>query len=319
MRALDSKTLRGLWAAVPTPWTRDGTLDEGVLGRNCQRLAGAKVDGIYTTDSDGEFYAVEIAEFRKLAKAFGKAMESTGVNAAMGVTWCNTQGITDRIRTALDAGIPNVHIGLPFFMPLAKPDVDQFFDDLAQTAPEARWIHYAHPTITPTLTGADYARLSERFPEQFIGTKLAASSIAELTEILVRSPGLAHFVVDTTMAHGMLMGAKGCYSYWVNTMPRWHRAYMDACVDRRWDDAIGYHLKLVGWEAESFPRIRELRHRHAITGNARVTLTRFLEDSSVTKPPYYPLAPELLLELQASFKRSWAQEIADERFAEHSP
>jgi dihydrodipicolinate synthase/N-acetylneuraminate lyase len=245
-------------------------------------------------------------------------MQSTGVagvDAAMGVTWCNTQGIIDRIRAALDAGIPNVHIGLPFFMPLAKPDVDRFFDDLAKAAPQARWIYYAHPSFMPILTGADYARLSQRFPEQFIGTKLAAASIIELTEILTRSPGLAHFVVDKTMAHGMLMGAKGCYSYWVNTMPRWHRAYMDACLARRWDDAIRYHLKLVGWEAQAFAKIAELRHRHAITGKARAALTGFLEDTGVTSPPYYPLAPELLLELQSSFNQFWSREIADEKFA----
>lgn len=79
MRALNRQTLKGLWSAVPTPWDERGDLDEGVLTRNCERLAAAGVDGIYTTDSDGEFYAIELDEFRRLAVVFGRAMERAGM------------------------------------------------------------------------------------------------------------------------------------------------------------------------------------------------------------------------------------------------
>ena len=95
MRTLNRQTLKGLWSAVPTSWDEHNALDEGALSRNCEQLVAADIDGIYTTDSDGEFYAIELDEFRRLATIFGKAVEQIGVDAAMGVTWSHTQGVAE--------------------------------------------------------------------------------------------------------------------------------------------------------------------------------------------------------------------------------
>lgn len=314
MRVLDAGTLKGLWSALPTPWNERGEVDEGILSRNCRRLAAAGIDGIYTTDSDGEFYAIELDQFQRLARSFAKAMETANVGAAMGVTWTSTQGIVDRIKSSCDAGIPNVHVGFPFFMPLAKPDVDRFWDDLAQAVPDARWIHYAHPQCGPPLTGADYARLAERFPEQLIGTKLSERDILRLTEILMRSPELAHFVTDPILAPGMMLGAKGCYSYWVNTMPSWHRRYMEACLSGDWATADVCHKRLIEFELAHVQPIVEAGHSHGIIGKARGALTPFLEETGITKAPYTPVSHELWEQLKIGFERYWAAEIESEGF-----
>ncbi len=314
MRALDTTTLNGLWSAVATPWTTGGDIDEGALQRNCQKLASAGVDGIYTSDSDGEFYAIERDEFQQLATIFGKAMDQTEVDAAMGVTWSSTQGIIDRIKIACDVGIPNFHVAFPFFMPLAKSDIERFWEDLANAAPEARWVHYAHPRCGPPLTGFDYARLAKLFPEQFIGSKLATSVISELTEIMNNSGHLAHFTTDPSMAVGMMLGAKGCYSYWVNTLPQWHIQYMNACKEGNWDKATQYHKKLIDWESKNFNSIRDAGYRHGIVGKARATLTGWLEDSGITRPPYYPVLVKMQRELKQAFDEYWAPEITAENF-----
>lgn len=313
MRALNRQTLKGLWSAVPTPWDERGDLDEGVLTRNCERLAAAGVDGIYTTDSDGEFYAIELDEFRRLAVVFGRAMERAGVDAAMGVSWSHTRGIIDRIKASCDAGIPNVHVAFPIFMPPARSDVDRFWEDLARAAPQARWIHYAHARCGPALTGADYARFAARFPEQFIGSKLGTADLMELSEVLINSPGLAHFVVDPTLAAGMLLGARGCYSYWVNTLPGWHRRYMDACQAGDWAAAAACHKKLIGWELTYVRPLREAGHLHGIIGKARAALTGFLEDSGRTRRPYYPVSSERYREFKAAFDVYWVAEVEAER------
>ena len=312
MRALSPGTLRGLWSAVPTPWDVRGELDEGVLGRNCEQLAAAGIDGIYTTDSDGEFYAIELDEFRRLARAFGAAMEAVHLDAAMGVTWTHTRGIIERIKASCDAGIPNVHVAFPFFMQLAASDVDRFWDDLARAVPEARWIHYAHPRCGPALSGADYARLAQRFPEQLIGSKLSERDIIPLTEILMRSAGLAHFITDPILAPGMMLGAKGCYSYWFNTLPHWHRRYMDACLAADWAVAGACHKRLMEWELTHMQPIQAAGHNHGIIGKARGTLTGFLEETGITRAPYAPVPAELRRPLKAAFDEYWAAEIAAE-------
>ncbi|MBI3852740.1 MAG: dihydrodipicolinate synthase family protein [Verrucomicrobia bacterium] len=311
MRALDKTNLTGLWAAIPTPWKPNGRLDERALFGNCERLAATKVDGIYTTDSDGEFYAIELAGFRRLARVFSRAMERAGLGAQMGVTWFNTQGIIDRIRVACDVGIPNVHVAFPCWMPLTAQDLSRFFEDLASAEPQARWIHYTHPKTGPSLTGKDYARLSRQFPDQLVGTKLTSSNLLELSDILGHAPDLAHFVCDTTMVVGMLLGAKGCYSYWINTLPQWHRTWFDACLKGNWSEAAERHKKLILWELNFIKKIREAGH----VVKARVALTGFLKDSGASKPPYYPLPEEEQEKLLRSFNEYWAEELRDEAFS----
>jgi dihydrodipicolinate synthase/N-acetylneuraminate lyase len=284
-----------------------------MLRRNCERLAKvARVDGIYTTDSDGEFYAIELDEFRQLARTFGQAMEAAGVDAVMGVTWSSTQGVVDRLKAARDAGIPNAHVGYPMFMPMAKSDVDRFWDDLACAVPESRWIHYAHPRCGPTMTGADYTRIARQHPEQLIGTKLGTVSIVEITEIITHSPQLAHFSVDPFLAPATLLGAKGNYSYWVNTMPRWMRRYMDTCLAGDWAAAMAFHNKLNEWEFTHIKPVRDAGHLHGIIGKARAALTGFLEDTGITRAPYSPVSEEMQRKLKAAFEQFWATEIADE-------
>ncbi len=315
MRALDRDNLQGLWAAVATPWDESGKLDCGILAENCRRLASENVDGIYTTDADGEFYAVELEEFSLLAKAFSQAMEAVGVDAAMGVSWFSTQGVIDRIRIAVDAGIPNVHVALPLFMPLADGDVDRFFEDLARQIPDARWIHYAHSSSLPVLSGRDYSRLAECYRDQLIGTKIAAAfDVSSLTEILSNAPVLAHLVGDPTLSIGMLLGASGNCSYWVNSLPRWSRQYMDACMVGRWQEAVACHKKLWLWELQHVAPLERAGHRHGIVSRALGMVSGFLVEGGETRAPYYPISPELLSRLKSDFEMYWVDELRQESF-----
>lgn len=315
MKVLDANNVKGLWAALPTPWTTGGKLDEGTLQRNCEKLAEAGVDGIYTTDSDGEFYAIEQREFGRIAKIFGKAMERLKLPGQMGVTWSHTKGIVDRAEAACAVGLNTVHVAFPFFMPLAKGDVDRFWDDLATSVPEARWVHYAHPRCGPPLGGKDYQRLLERHPRQFIGTKLTTSDVIGLSEIIGRTPNLAHFVGDRTLLAGTLLGARGCYSYWANTLPTWHRTLWTACKERRWEKAAAMQAKLETWEQGPMQRLRDAGYRHSAMAKARIALTAWLEDVPVSRAPYSPVAPALQAELQRDFDRYWGVELRREKFA----
>jgi len=185
VRALNRQTLKGLWSAVPTPWDERGDIDGGMLARNCEKLASAGVDGIYTTDSDGEFYAIELEEFRRLSGLFGKAMERAGVDAAMGVTWSHTRGVIDRIKAA--------------------------------------------------------------------------------------------------------------------------------CLTNDWVTAAACHKKLIAWELTHVKPLREAGYLHGIIGKARAALTGFLEDTGRTRPPYYPIQPDLRRTFQASFDAYRSEEIRVER------
>ncbi|MEK7752906.1 MAG: hypothetical protein AAB654_13375, partial [Acidobacteriota bacterium] len=224
------------------------------------------------------------------------------------VTWSHTEGIIDRIKAALDAGVPNVHVAFPYWMPLAKADVPRFFDDLARGAPEARWIHYRTPRAHVLPFGADYASYHRNHPEQFIGTKLGTSDIAEITEIIVHAPALSHFAIDYCSVPAALAGARGVYSYWVNTLPAWTLETWRLCEQCCWQEAMRRQARLVRWESEHIQRLRQLGHLHAIVGKARVALSGFLLDRGHTRAPYYPADPAIIAELRREFDTFWAEE-----------
>jgi 4-hydroxy-tetrahydrodipicolinate synthase len=296
------------------PWTFDGMLDFDVLQRNVARLAAVPCDGIYTTDSDGEFYAVEFAEFRAFVPKFVHLMEGTDCGVQIGVTWTNTQGIIDRMKICVDCGVTAMHVGYPYWMPLNRDDVNRFWDDLAAAVPEARWIHYNTQRAHVRMTGASYLRLSARFPEQFIGTKLGTQNFVELSEIIGATPHLAHFVTDYAVVPGLMLGGRGVYSFWVNSLPRWHRRLIDCCLAHKWDEAMRMQLKFNQWECTCVEPLVEQGYLHGVIGKARCAAAGFLQDDGFTRAPYLPMPKNLVEQLSRDFQLQWREELLAEAF-----
>jgi len=87
---------------------------------------------------------------------------------------------------------------------------------------------------------------------------------------------------------------------------------MDACLAGDWASATAFHRKLNEWEFNHIKPIRDAGHLHGIIGKARAALTGFLEDSGLTRPPYYPVSDAIQLGLKSAFEQFWASELADE-------
>lgn len=164
---------------------------------------------ICATDSDGEFYAIELELFTELARIFGKGMCHTFLNAAMGFTWSHTEGIADRIKAALDAGIPNMRVALPYCMPLAKGNAPRFLDDLAKAAPEARWMHHPTPRAHLVPSGNEYAEYQQTYPDdaqQFRGHCTAVRIGEQFAFLYVRTQSTFRSQGGQDLWHGRLPG-----------------------------------------------------------------------------------------------------------------
>jgi hypothetical protein len=66
------------------------------------------------------------------------------------------------------------------------------------------------------------------------------------------------------------------------------------------------------WELEHISKLRTAGHLHGIIGKARAALSGFLEDSGLTRPPYYPVPDALQAELRRAFRDYWADELVAE-------
>jgi dihydrodipicolinate synthase/N-acetylneuraminate lyase len=313
MATMTRENLRGVWAAVATPFDRDDRFDEGVLRENLRRLAGAGVHGAYTTDSDGEFYAIELDEFRTIVDAFADECERLGLPSQVGVTWSNTKGVVDRVRHALDRGIQGAHVGHPFFMPMTPGSLARFWDDVQEAVPESfALIHYNTRRCPNYLLAADYAELAARIPS-LVGTKHTSSDFHEFSTLTRTVPELAHFVGEHVFTPFALFGARGIYSWFVNFNARYMVDWYDDIAAGRWEAAVHRQDRMTAF-------IRELMstlggpgegNLHAIVGKAVTASSSFLVPANNTRRPYLAIDDALIETFRVRVRESFADLLPD--------
>ena len=303
---LTRDNLNGVWAAIATPFDDDDRFAEGVFRENVRRLHAAGVHGIYTTDSDGEFYAIELDEYRRIVDAFADEAQRLGVPTQVGVTWSHTRGIVDRLRHAADRGILGAHVGHPFFMPMSPDSYRVFWEDVRSAVPEAfALIHYNTPRAHNLQSGPDYAVLRREIPN-LVGTKHVGADVPEFMRLVAAAPDLSHFTGEHAWTPFALFGARGIYSWFANFNPRYLVEWHDDLAAGRWEAA-----KLRQQRMHAFMEASRILHEggnlHGILGKAIAAWSPFLVSNNRTRRPYLPVREETL----RRFRRVVDEEFAD--------
>jgi 4-hydroxy-tetrahydrodipicolinate synthase len=294
---LTRDNLHGVWAAIATPFDEQDRFDEGTFRENLRRLAASGVHGIYTTDSDGEFYAIELDEFRRIVEVFADETQRLGIPTQVGVTWSHTQGMVDRLKIAAERGILGAHVGHPFFMPMSPESYRVFWDDIQRAVPD--WfglIHYNTPRVHNYQYGPDYARLLEQAPN-LIGTKHVGSSVPEFLTLMQHAPQLSHFTGEHAMTPFMFMGARGIYSWFVNFNAPYMVAWYDAIQAGDWDEARRRQQRLHAF-SEAIKPLHGEGNLHGIIGKALTAASDFLVPANRTRRPYLPVPDETIRQVR---------------------
>jgi 4-hydroxy-tetrahydrodipicolinate synthase len=303
---LTRENLHGVWAAIATPFDENNRFDEGVFRENLRRLAASGVHGIYTTDSDGEFYAIELAEFKQIINVFADETQRLGIPTQVGVTWCNTQGMVDRLQYAASRGILGAHVGHPFFMPMSKESYEAFWQDIQQAVPD--WfalIHYNTPRVHNYQRGPDYAVLEETVPN-LVGSKHVGADFPEFMTLMASSKKLSHFTSEHAFTPYSMFGARGVYSWFANFNAPYMVAWYDDIVNQRWESAIHRQKRLHDFIlAKGF--LDGTGNLHGIVGKAVSGASPFLIGANRTRKPYLPV-PDALVE---KFRRVVEEQFPD--------
>jgi dihydrodipicolinate synthase/N-acetylneuraminate lyase len=285
---LTRENLRGIWAAIPTPFNETGGLDLGVFRENIRRLHAGGVDGIYTTDADGEFYGIELDEFRRLVTVLGEECRRLGVPTQAGCTWANTAGTIDRLRSCADAGILGAHVGHPFFMPMDRRSLSAFWAAIGDAVPDHfALIHYATPRCPNRLTGADYAIVSGRVPN-LVGVKFTGSDFSEFLDLTTKAPGLSYFVSEKVFAPFYPYGARGIYTWFANANAPYLRDWYRELQANQWQQAARRQRRLHEFSAAA-QELRDDGYLHGILNKARAAASDFLVPNNRTRAPYLPV------------------------------
>ena len=155
-KALARENVRGLWIAIPTPFTSDGgQIDEEALAASVEHyIAGLRVDGIFCGGVMGEFWALSLDERKRVHELVARrAARRVPVMAQVG-----HHVFSDTVRLCEHAIEHGIDFGIamnPYYPPTPPPElVRTWYEALAGASPLPMFLFntmYAGYTLSPEL------------------------------------------------------------------------------------------------------------------------------------------------------------------------
>ena len=102
IQRLTRQNLHGVWAAITTPFDDNDRFDEDALRENVRRLAPPACTAFTPPIATASSTPSSSMSSSESSRVFRRRDTAPGVPSMAGVTWCNTQGMIDRLRFAAD-------------------------------------------------------------------------------------------------------------------------------------------------------------------------------------------------------------------------
>jgi 4-hydroxy-tetrahydrodipicolinate synthase len=240
MRQLKAKDIYGIWAGVTMAWDEHFRFDEESYAKNILRTIKAKVQGIYTTGSTGEFYAIDFDEFKRMVDIQSELCGKVGMPLQIGCCSDATHKTIKLLEYAADhKEVGAAQVNLPYWMELSDKEVVQFFKDLNSACPDLPLVFYNIPRAKRFLHASDYLRILEVCPS-LVGVKYtyAGTHFSALQDDIAATPMLSYFVAENLLVSGMQLGARGSYSSLIATNPKFMLTLYKKAAEGQWDEAM---------------------------------------------------------------------------------
>ncbi|WP_329577596.1 dihydrodipicolinate synthase family protein [Streptomyces sp. NBC_01361] len=214
--------ISGLWPALLTPLTEDGSIDHPALTTLAKDLVLRGIDGLVPLGSTGEFTEFNAQERRAILETVVIAADRR-VPILAGVSGLSTAETCDHGRIAAEAGVDAVLALPPVYW---KVSDDRIFDHFVSVADatDLPVVVYDFPGLTAQpLTTALLERLAVEEP-RVIGAKLTVRDVMTVTAALgATRPYRPDFSIVTgfedLIPAAMWAGADGAISGMANVIP----------------------------------------------------------------------------------------------------
>ena len=175
--------IRGILAAVVTPFTADGSaIDEDNLRAQVDRLIDAGIHALVPTGSTGEFASLSLDEHKRVIELYVEAAAGR-VPVIAGIGGLTNQITIELAKHAKQVGADALMVVPPFYEPLGFEDVKFFLTSVSEAA-DLPIVYYNIPGITGAkLSAAELAELGEIENVNYL--KDTSGDAVSLTELLV--------------------------------------------------------------------------------------------------------------------------------------
>ncbi len=242
---LDRDTFIGPWAGLPVAWSEEDSFDEDIFRRDLGRCCEAGIPGIYSGGTTGEFYAMELEEFRQVTRTMVESCHAYDRPAMVGCTSTYTRGAGLRARWAAEIDADAIQVGLPFWMEVAEEEVVPFFREVSRAAGGRPLSIYDTKRAKKALTLAQHQAIKEAVPN-YMMVKANAGTLGATGEGCEALSSFVNvFVSEHSWAELGPRGARGCCSAMVYWNPRVVLDLWAKMRDGEWDalQQNALHLK----------------------------------------------------------------------------
>lgn len=201
--------LTGVLAAIPTPFTEDGSaIDADALRAQVERMIDARLGGIVPTGTTGEFTSLSDTEYREVIRLNVEAAAGR-IPVVAGIGHTSTAGAIELAQYAEQVGADAIMLVPPFYDPLSFDALKVFLQTVAE-AISVQIVYYNVPGATGvSLDAAQLAEIGAIDGVDYF--KDTSGDAVTFTDVLTnRSDAITAFNGwDTLTFYGLALGAKG--------------------------------------------------------------------------------------------------------------
>ncbi len=211
--------LRGIFAAMITPFDKDENVDEKAMETLLNWSIDQGVNGVFVVSSTGESWALSFEEKTRLfQQAVAVVKKRVPVIAGVGVP--STREAIRLAEAAQAAGVDYLCAVPPSFVRPSQEELLVHYSALAQ-ASSVPLLLYNIPMLAGNVLGTPAVRmLAERFP-QIVGIKDSSGDLTLLNDLLwQRRPDFSVVTgIDTLVLPGLQAGSQGAILGSANVCP----------------------------------------------------------------------------------------------------
>lgn len=242
-RLLTSADIKGVIAAIVTPFDSNGQINPGAIETIVEYLVSNGVHGIMTTGGTGEFPML-LREERKYVTQLVVEQVNGRVPVIAGTASCSTQETLLLMEDAAEAGAGAAIVVAPYYFRLPEDTLYRYYMELADRG-ALPVVLYNNPLYTGNnLSATTMAKLA--IHERIIGVKQSNTNMGELVE-LVRLAGDRMAVttgIDSQFYPALCIGATGVFSTAASVIPSQMVQVYSLFQKGQRDDALALHMKL---------------------------------------------------------------------------
>lgn len=304
---LTRQNLGGIWAAVPLEWNENYEFDVDTFRENTKRICENGAHAIYTTGSTGEFFAIDLDEFKTMVDAFVDVTKDYDIYTGVGTTAFNTREVLRMAEYCSRKGVDSIMPAFPCWIQLREDEQLKFLQDVCAVDPKMAVIHYNISRTKILYEGKDYKRVLPHLPKNFVGSKSTNPDYMYQYKLFKESPELVHFPGESCFVPNMMLGGKGIITVVYCMNPEFCVKWYNLCVEKQWNEAMrmqkiwnDYLLDIV------WPTIERGYWDPAID-RAQVIAAGFLTGSNRLRPPYLPVPDDTIARMRKQMLKNYPE------------